>query len=235
MKTLTLTDADGTQVQGRIPTGWHAVTLATYLDYHAALKGKPEGMEALVAVSCLCDLPTDILREDVSLVPALMGYMPFLAQLPEASPLPYFSHEGQLYEHVGNLEKVSAGQLEALLTFLQEAEGNPIAAAPLLLAVLYRQQGTEQDSTTVAAASEVFRSLPMSTAWGALAFFLTSSTRLAERIRQYSDLRAEAVGTVEKMMRQTAAAPPSPTSSSRTARWLRLRYLRSVRVTLARF
>ncbi|GAB2528289.1 hypothetical protein [Rufibacter soli] len=230
MKTITLTDSEGAKITGRLPTGWHEVPLAAWVNYHTAIKGKPAGMEGILLVSCLTELPSEILSADVSLMLPIMEQMPWLGQLPDPSPLPFFSHEGRLYDHVGNLDRVDAGQFEALLSFLETAEGDPLSAAPMLLAVLYKEQGTVQDAATVAQAAETFAALPMSTAWGALSFFLTSSARHAAHIAMYSRHRSQALQTMREL--ETTLAGPSPTRSLRTARWLVRKFIRSARATL---
>jgi len=232
MKHITLTDQDGEKISGRIPEGWHEVLLSSFLNYHQQLKDKPEGFAWVVLASTTTDIPTEIIHSDVSLAWLILRQMPWVSELPKPEPLTSFKHQGKTYEHVGNLDKMNAGQFEALLDYLDTAKDDPIQAAPNLLAVLYKPEGQEQTKATVAAAAEAFQSLPVSIAWPGVAFFLTSSASFAQRIQAYSEAKAAVITLTEKI--EKAMQAPSPTRSSRIAAWLGRQYMKSVRGLLTK-
>lgn len=230
MKTITLTDNKGAKLTGQIPEGWHEVPLSAFINYHQLVSGKPAPMAAVMAAATLTGLPAEAVMSDVSLAPLILRQMPWLSELPQPEPMLSFTHGKKAYEHVGNLERVDAAQFEALLSFLEAAEGNPIAAASNLLAVLYREQGTAQTADSVAAAAKAFESLPMDKAWGAVAFFLTSSQPYAGRIRSLSQSREEAEKALKAL--DQLVAHPSPKRSSRIAARLVRAYTHSAREML---
>ncbi|TPE44944.1 hypothetical protein [Pontibacter mangrovi] len=230
MKTITLTDNEGTRIEGAIPEGWHEVPLSAFINYHQLMSGKPAPLAAVVAASCLTGLPTEAVQSDVSLAPLILRQMPWLSELPQPEPMLSFKHGKKTYEHVGNLERIDAAQFEALLSFLEAAEGNPIAAAPNLLAVLCREKGKAQTAESVAAAAEAFASLPMDKAWGAVAFFLTSSQPYAGRIRSLSQAQEEAEKALKAL--DQLVAQRLPKRSSRIAARLVRAYTRSARAML---
>ena len=230
MKTITLTDSEGTKITGAIPEGWHEVPLSAFIDYHQLVSGKPAPMAAVLAAATLTGLPTEAVMSDVSLAPLILRQMPWLSELPQPEPLLSFTHGKKTYEHVGNLERVDAAQFEALLSFLEAAEAGPVSAAANLLAVLYREKGTKQTADSVAQTAEAFASLPMDKAWGAVAFFLTSSLPYAERIRSLSQSREEAEKALKAL--DQLVAHPSPKRSSPIAARLVRAYTRSARAQL---
>jgi hypothetical protein len=168
MRKIVLTADDGQPLTGHLPESWAEVPLAGY----AALAGA-DGLPARVeAAAALLGLPAGPLLEDVSLFATLAEQAPWLFgdELPEPElPVAYFTHQGITYHHQGDLQKISAGQMEALLTFLRLNEGHHLACAPHLLAVLYCPQGQSQTPAVVQAAATALATLPMSVAWPALA------------------------------------------------------------------
>lgn len=233
MKSITLTDNEGNKIIGQIPEGWHEVPLSSFIDYHIRQDGTPKAFQSVVLVASLVSLPTDALQSDVSLIPLILRQMPWLSTLPSAEPMFSLQHGGKTYEHVGNLEKVDAAQFEALLSFLEAAEAGPISAAANLLAVLYREEGTAQTADSVATAAAAFASLPMDKAWGAVAFFLTSSQTYVQNIRSLSQSREAAEQALKAL--EGLAARPSPRRSSRIAARLVKAYTRSARARLSKF
>ena len=233
MPKLLLTDpTTGQQHKGTLPASWRQVPLSAFLKFHELHEGHRSELVFLHSVIALTGLPAHLFEEDVSLARTLAEQMPFFSDgLPEDEPVPVFTHKGRRYEHVGDFGKLAAGQFEALLSFLDAATPKPVFAAPDLLAVLYREQGTEQDPASVSAATKAFHSLPMSVAWPAVAAFLTAWAQSAWRIQAYSAAKLQvetALRTVEQTLTQ-ATVGASPGRSSRILGWLGKRYVRSVR------
>ncbi|WP_310394133.1 hypothetical protein [Hymenobacter sp.] len=234
MPRLTLTDSDGAVLTGTLPSGWHDTPLAAY----AALAAAQTVAETCQAVAQLLGLPAEPFLADVSLLAPVRRAAPFLfdGSLPEATePVGQFSHEGHLYGHVGHLDKISAGQMEALLGLLQTHAEQPLAAAPALLAVLYCPVGRAQTADVVAATARAFAALPMAVAWPALAAFLRSSAGAALSIRTALALEKEALALLGAL--ETAVSRPTTgggwrISSSSMRRWLTRQWIRSARKML---
>ncbi|TYZ10588.1 hypothetical protein FY528_08995 [Hymenobacter lutimineralis] len=185
-RSITLTDPDdGTVYHGQLPTGWHEVRVSMFQEFARLQAGRRPELARLSALQALTNLPADVLEADASLAPALAAlYLPwFFAELPTGEPAPTLQHRGVTYEYVGDWSRLTAGQFEALLTFLDEANGNPGLAAPHLLAVLLVAKGRTQDAKAVEEASAVFTRLSMEQAWPYVANFLkhSSPAALAER------------------------------------------------------
>ncbi|QCR23778.1 hypothetical protein [Pontibacter sp. SGAir0037] len=234
MKNITLTDDTGTIITGQIPQGWHEVPLSQWLQFDLLKEGKPAGLDVAMLVSSLTSLPSEILMDDVSLVPIIFNQMKWLTAMPAPKPALCFNHLNTAYEHVGNLDKVSMAQFEALHSFLEQAGDSYIQAAPDLLAVLYKPKGRAQDLDTIRESSEAFRSLSMDKAWSAIAFFLTSSEPYATRIQSYSQSRKKML-QVMTLTERALATTHSRKLSLRTAVWLGRIYIRYARRLLLTF
>ena len=193
MKTLSLTTHDDHHIH-LMKSGWEDVTVAELIDYQTRITKLTRVRQLIATAGWLSDVPADVLSSDVSIAAAIVNACAWLNTLPVAEgPLTCFTHAGTKYEHVGNLDVVKAGQLEALLDFLAAAENEPVAAIHQLLAVLYTRRAQEQTADSVTRAAEAFTALPVITAWPAIAFFLTSSASSALRTQQYSDAHAAAM------------------------------------------
>lgn len=200
MQTITLTASDGTTTPYQLKTGWEDVTVAEFVDYQTHIAKLTRVRQMVAIAAWLSDVPTDILNSDVSIAYGIGSACPWLNALPAAGgPVTDFTHAGIHYTHVGNLDTITAGQMEALLDFLILAGDNPAAAFPNLLAVLYAPVSYDQTAQSVAAAAEAFNTLPIATAWPALAFFLTSSAPSALRIQQYSTAHAETTTALKQV------------------------------------
>lgn len=207
MKTFTLTASDGVTTAHHLAEGWADVSVAAFVQHQTAVN-KLRPARALVArAALLSDVPEAILKSDVSIAARIVGACTWLSDLPTATgePVQAFEHRGIRYRHVGNLDVISAGQLEALLVFLRDADEEPVAAFPNLLAVLYCPDGREQTPETVAAAAEAFLSLPIATAWPALSNFMTAGAPCALRIQQYSVAHRAAEQAVQTLRSLTEA------------------------------
>ncbi|MGI4834643.1 MAG: hypothetical protein ACRYFK_14400 [Janthinobacterium lividum] len=222
MRILTLKADDGEILKGKLPDSWAEVPLAPYAQL-AAAESLPARVEALAA---LVGLPVGPLLEDVSLSATIFEAAPWLqTELPEATgAMPEFAHLGVWYAHVGHLEKISAGQMEALTDFLQASEGHPLSSAPGLLAVLYCPREEAQTREVVRAAAQAFASLPMSVAWPCLADFTRSSGPAALSIQTAGALASQTRQALSSL-EQALASGGSGTFwqkllRSRAQRWL---------------
>jgi hypothetical protein len=231
MPIVTLTAADGETLTGRLPDSWGQVPLAAY----ATLATADTFPNRIRATAALVGLPAQPLLDDVSLYGAITRAAPWLfgGALPEAGePLASFTHQGTTYRHVGNLDKINGEQFEALTNFLREAEGKPLTAAPGLLAVLYCAKGKPQTAEAVAAAQAAFATLPVATAWPALAFFLSSTGPVSLRIQTVSALSGQAEVALATLEQALATPGAFTTCWQRARRWLASRWLRSARKML---
>lgn len=232
MPTIKITDSDGGVFTGTLPTSWHDTPLGPYV----AIATATTMPETCSAVAQLLGVPAEVFLSDVSHLLPIKAACPWLfdGSLPEesAGALTSFLHQGQLYNHVGNLEKISAEQMEALLSFLNEHQGKPLAAAPSLLAVLYSPHGYDQTPDVVEVVAKAFELLPMATAWPALAFFLSSSSKPALLIQTVSALEKQTLHLLETLEEAVQTAGDSRTYWSRTRRWLTRRWLRHAKKAL---
>ncbi len=221
MKTLSLTTHAAGRVEDHhtylMKSGWEDVTVAELIDYQTRIAKLTRVRQLVATAGWLSDVPHTILSSDVSLPVAIVNACPWLNELPAAGPLTRFDHAGQQYQHVGNLDTITAGQLEALLDFLAAAGDESTCAIHQLLAVLYTPAGQPQTPDSVTRTAEAFRTLPVTTAWPAIAFFLTSSAPSASRIQQFSDAHAcaqMALTNVTKVVEERGAD-----SVTCSARW----------------
>lgn len=232
MAKVTLTADTGETIVGRLPDSWAQVPLAAYAKL-AAAEALPD---RITAAADLCSLPAQVLLDDTSHYGAIVKAAPWLfgCELPETpAAAAYFTHEGTTYHHVGNLGKINAGQLEALLTFLADNEGHPLGCAAGLLAVLYCPAGKAQTAKVVGASQQAFATLPMSIAWPALADFMYHSGSAALSIQTCSALSEQTkvlLAILEEAASQTGGA--SRISFSSMQRWLFKRWIRSARKML---
>ncbi len=169
---------------GQLAEGWHEVPLAGY----AQLKSAKSVRARIIATAALCGLPAEPLIEDSGIFGAIVRAAPWLfsGPLPEKMNRDVLTHLGQQYRYVGDLHRISAEQLEALLNFLQEHKEAPLLSAPSLLAVLYCPVNGIQDADSVEAAAAAFATLPVSDAWPVLLDFLRSGAPAALHIRNSS-------------------------------------------------
>ena len=230
MPTITLTAPGSETLTGELPAGWHATPLAPY----AALATADTFPNRIRAVAALVGLPAQPLLDDVSLYGAIVRAAPWLfGALPEASaPVLDFVHQGVAYAHVGNLDRISAEQMEALYNFLAQAEGKPLTAAPGLLAVLYAPAGQKQTAEVVAAAQVAFATLPVSIAWPALLHFFRAGSSAATLSTTYSALSAQAEGALKTLEQALQASSGSTRFWQKPQRFLLRRWIKSVRATL---
>lgn len=233
MAKVILTADTGETLIGRLPTGWAQVPLAAYAKL-AAAEALPD---RITAAAELCSLPAQPLLDDTSHYGAIVKAAPWLfgGELPETpQAVAYFTHEGTTYHHVGNLGKINAGQLEALLTFLADNEGHPLGCAAGLLAVLYCPQGKAQTAKVVGASQAAFATLPMSIAWPALADFMRSSGSAARSILTVSALSGQVSNLLTTLEQAQAMAGASSTFWQKAQRSLFQRWLRSARRQLSK-
>jgi hypothetical protein len=216
MPRIKITPSEGEPMYGTLPTSWDDTPLAKY----ATLNMAQTITEQCHAVAELLGVPVEPFLSDVSLLVPIRRAAPFLFDdsLPDASdPVPSFKHLNMWYEYVGALDKINNEQMEALLAFLDAYEGRALAAAPSLLAVLYCPKGQPQTAEVVAATATAFESLPMATAWPAIAAFLASSAPPALNIRTAWALENE----LRNLLETLEAAVQTTTVT--TTLWQRLR------------
>lgn len=233
MSKIILTDDDGDTITGRLPDSWAQVPLGPYSRL-AAAEALPD---RIAAAAELCSLPAPLLLDDTRHYGAIVAAAPWLfgGELPETpTAVAYFTHEGTTYHHVGNLGKINAGQLEALLTFLADNEGHPLGCAAGLLAVLYCPAGKLQTAKVVATSQAAFATLPMSVAWPALADFMRSSGSVARNILTVSALEGQVSNLLTTLEQAQAMAGASSTFWQRAQRFLFRRWLRSARRQLSK-
>lgn len=232
MKKFNINDSEGGHFPGLLPENWHEVPLAKY----AALAAATDWPTRARALAALCGLPDEPLLADVSLCVALLHAAPFLLNGPlptaTATPPASFQHLGVTYVPApANLEYVSAGQMEGLTSFLNEHEGNPLAAAPYLLAVLYKPEGRELSRPVVEASAAAFASLPMARGYGLLLDFYQRSAPMATNIQKFFAVRPVAEQVLNAL--ETLSRPlASPARSWSTGRWLLKAYLKRATRTL---
>jgi hypothetical protein len=216
MPRIKITPSEGEPLYGQLPDGWGSTPLAPFVAI-ATAKTMPETCEAVAQV---LGVPAEVFLSDVSHLVPIQRAAPWLfdGSLPEPPDvLPAtLHHRGQGYKHVGNLARVSAEQMEALLGFLDDHRGNPLTSAPALLAVLYCPVGKKQTADVVKASAEAFATLDMAQAWPALQDFLRSSAKPALSIRTALALESQ----LRAMLETLEQAMPTPTAS--TTLWRRM-------------
>jgi len=233
MRTITLASTDATDTHtGHLPESWAEVGLAHYVAL-ASAQTLPETCRALAA---LCGLPAEVLTSDASLAVPIRKAAPWLFEkdsLPEPATVPSFTHAGIPYEHVGNLHKINAGQMEALLDFLEDNEADSLKASPHLLAVLYKPVGVdEQTSEVVDAAAAAFETLPMSVAWPALTSFTRAGQGSAASTRMYLAVAPKAEALLTTLEQSLASTGASKSFFRKPLNWGIRRWIKYVRSTL---
>jgi hypothetical protein len=228
MKKFTITDNEGTRYKGQIPESWEEVPLAKYAQLAAAADW-PARCRTLAA---LCGVPEQPLLDDVSLCLPIFRAAPFLLNGPlpgiTDGPAALVDRPGHSFQHLGityvpapaDLERINAGQLEGLLAFLSNHEGNTLAAAPHLLAVLYKPEGTKElTAEVVEASAAALASLPMAIGYTLLLDFWQRSASWALPIQRYLALRpaVEQMLNALETLSQTSALPGR---SWNIVRWL---------------
>lgn len=232
MSKIKITDPDGNVLTGKMPTSWADVSLAKY----AALAAANDWPARCHALAAICELPPAPFLADVSLcVPILKGAAFLLdGPLPALSDSPphSFKHLGITYVPApANLEKINGAQLEGLLAFLRDHEGDALAAAPHLLAALYKPEGSALTADVVEASAAALASLPMAIGYVLLLDFWQRSASWALPIQRYLAVRP----VVEQMLsalETLSQASASPGRSWNMLRWLIARWIRRVKQAL---
>jgi hypothetical protein len=248
MRKFKIDASDGEVLTGHIPESWGEVPFRKYVDLAATAQKLPDSitnptahMFASVAgckaIAPLLGLPTaEPFLQDTQLLLPIFEAAPwlFLGPLPLAEDLvTVFTHQGVTYTYVGGLDNANGGQMEALLAFLRESDGNPVACGPQLLAVLYTAKGQTQTPQSVKEAGDAFETLPMSIAWPCLQNFMVRSMPLALPIQRYLALRPsveQALSALEQGADSKILASLGRSWSMH--RWLGKIWLRLVRRTL---
>ncbi len=247
MRKFKIEASDGELLTGHIPESWGEVPFRGYMDLAATAQEVPSLIEptahvfasraGCTALATLLGLPTaEPFHTDMSLLLPIYETSPwlFLGPLPDEQALvTAFTHQGIAYTYAGGLDGANGGQMEALLAFLKENEGNPTACGPQLLAVLYCPQGKEQTADLVQATAQAFETLPMSIAWPCLQNFIVRSMPLALPIQRYLAMRpavAQALSALEKAAHSPVSASLGRSWSMR--RWLVKTWLRLAKRTL---
>jgi hypothetical protein len=178
-----------THLTATLPTSWDDVPLLPFCRLLAA----KTLADQVTATAELVGVEPELLLADFKAYAAIKADLGFMSELPPAQDaMPELLHAGVLYHHVGNLQTISVGQMEALVEFLHEHEAAPLLAAPHLLAVLYKPAGlslSKWDANAITNTATAFEALPVSLAWPALTNFLVATGPLALTFRQYSAAR----------------------------------------------
>lgn len=240
-------------MQVTLKSGWADATLAEYAafvrDVQPLLSSASdvEQIDGLLAFArWVSDAPAEWLEADVKRLLAIFQDCPWCSTAPAegTDPVPLFTYNGTEYHYVGDLDTISAGQLQALLGMIEQ-HPDPGNQWPHLLAVLYKEAGAKQSVDTYNATAAALSSLPISTAWPALAFFLRRSAPLVHAFRASFDARTRAQQL--ETAAETALSALQTVLDTRPTRsglrgffltWQRsaaLRYLRSVKKTLAKY
>jgi hypothetical protein len=235
MRNINVTDSEtGTVYPGQLPTGWHEVPVSAFQEFaRLQLERRPE-LAMLSAVQALTNIPYEVLESDVSVAVVLGKELPwFFDGLPTGEPAAKLSHRGIVYDHCEEFGRLSAGQFEALLAFLEEGKDSPAIAASYLLAVLLVRRGHKQNAKVVREAAEAFASLPMSVAWPYVINFLTAWSSNAVQLQACS-VAAMQTETALLQMAEALSLRPRPVGRLRRlcstiAGKLAKRYVRSVR------
>lgn len=232
MSKIKISDSDGNVLTGRLPDSWADVPLAKY----AVLAAATDWPARCRALAALCELPEAPLLADVRLCVKILRSAPFLLDgplpgAPDKAP-DSFRHLGIVYVPApAHLEQVSGGQLEALLGFLQAHDGNPLAAAPHLLAALYKPEGSELSREVVEASTVAFASLPMALGYGLLLDFYQRSVSWSLPIQRYLAVQPVVEQTLNAL-ETLSRTLDSPGRSWNMGRWLLKVYLKLVTRTL---
>ena len=235
MHTIKITDSDGLTVEGHAPASWEHVTLPEY----AALAAATDWPGRAQALAAITGLPAEPLLDDVSLCVGILRAAPFLIEGPlpavvEDAPA-QFRHQGVTYvPTAANLEKITGAQMEGLTAFLEAAEGNALAAAPNLLAILYKPKNAKLTADVVRASAAAFATLPMATAYPLLLNFWKRSESLALPIQRYLAVRPMVV-QMRNALEVTLRASASVGASWNLRRWLIQTWLRLVSRSLRSF
>jgi hypothetical protein len=242
MTPITITDSEGNVAAGHLPRSWADVGLAHYTTLAQATTW-PTRCRALATI---CGLPAEPLLADSSLCLPILNGAPFLLHgpLPAATELPplSFHHAGTTYVPApADLHKIDGDQLEAILNFLREHEGNVLACAPALLAVLYKPADKRPlfgkpvpvvlTAEVVDASTRAFGSLPMAVAWPLVGNFLMRSASTAQTIQKSFALQAVAEELLSAL--ETLSTPSARSGSSWSfVPWLLSRWTRRARKML---
>jgi len=243
MRTITITDSAGNAFAGHLPESWADVPLAGF----AQLAQAADWTARACALAPLCGLPAEPLTEDVGLCLPILQAAPFLLSgpLPAAAEVPplTFVHLGVTYVPApADLHKIDGDQLEAILNFLRDNDGNVLACAPALLAVLYKPTGKKPlfgpakevrlTAELVEASTRAFASLPMATAWPLVGNFQLRSASMVQIFQKSSALQK----IVEELLSalETLSTPSARSGSCwNFAPWLLSRWTRRARKTLS--
>ncbi|MDF7810767.1 hypothetical protein [Hymenobacter sp. YC55] len=212
---------------GQLPEGWHEVTLGTFLKYQE----RPDQIRPTpLVLSMLTGISENILADDVSLcVPIWKELTWFEKTLPDGEPVTSFTLASIEYEHVGNLQKINAGQFEALTDFIRDHKSDPVQASPYLLAVFFKPKGKEQTPWVVENTAEAFRELPMSIAYPVVKDFLRTGASSALSIQTYLAVQPKAEHLLQTLEATLQSPGASKSYSKRLLRYLSRMWIRSVR------
>ena len=210
MKTITIRDNEQNVFVGTLPRNWSDVPLRAFLERERTPDAERTTPRVL---AMLTGIPEEILFDDVSLCVPLWGALEwFRTTLPQEPALPSFRHLGVEYQHTGNLQKLSAGQLEALSDFLREYADEPIQAASYILAVLYKPTSCARLTPEIVTQSaEAFRTLSMTIAYPAILDFTRAGASAAFSFRTYLELApkaAQLLQTLDELSRSSGASKP---------------------------
>lgn len=218
-------------IHGQLPENFSEVKLAHYVMLVAADRVS----QRIAATALICSLPVDVLLADAGLFATIKRAAPWLFRDPPAGELKrqlLIEHQALRYEFVGDLHRISAHQLEALLDFIAQHHAAPILSAASLLAVLYKPVGETQTADVVERTALAFESLPVAVAWPALLDFLRSGASVARHIRDSSALVNETTELLNQLEAATLTAGGSFRFLSKLRRWLILTWIRSARARL---
>ena len=218
-------------IYGSLPESFADVKLAHYVILVAADRVS----QRIAATALICGLPVDVLLADAGLFATIKRAAPWLFADPPLSELKrqsLITHEGMRYEFVGDLHRISAHQLEALLDFIAQHHAAPILSAASLLAVLYKPLGEAQTADVVERTALAFESLPVSIAWPAIMDFLRSGASVARHIRNSSALVSETKELLSQLESASRTGGASFRYLSKLRRWLILTWIRSARAQL---
>lgn len=241
MRSITITDTESGQTYaGHLPTGWHEVPVSAFQQFARLQAGRRPQLQLLSAVQALTDLPADVLEADVSLAANLALQLPwFFEAMPAGEPAPVLVHRGVTYEHQADFGRLTGGQFEALLAFLDAAEGNPGVAAPNLLAVLLVRRGVKQDAKAVREATAALASLPMAQAWPYVAGFISAWSASAVQLQACSVAKMQTEAALQQLETVLSSVPTPagalPKLCSGIAGGLARRYVRFARGRLRSF
>lgn len=221
MKTINISDGT-TNYAGTLPDGWHEVPVSAFIQYEEQRESLKVVERMCLAAHLLTGIPMEVLTQDVSIAATIQNQcLWFFDSLPEPFAVEELQHAGKSFTWCGSMEKLTAGQFEALVEYIQQAQGKPLTQIHVLLAILYQEQGKPQTATSVAKHAELFLSLPMDKAYSAIGFFLSCSGPSAQRILKSSELENQVMVTLKNLEVQLSRL--SSNSSKRGT--LRRKYL----------